>query len=110
MTFFLITPDTILKHRVSWYDAMQEAYGTPQQKRVYQEYLQSPEWQRKRQAVLNRAMRSFIPESPIIHRTYDKYGRLIEYIETEWKPICGHRHSICERRCARDEKFSYLKL
>ena len=98
-----------LEHRISWYDAIQEAYRTPQQKRVYHEYLRSPEWQRKRQAVLNRAMQPIPPEPPIIiHRTRDKYGRLIEYIKTEWQPICEHRHSICERKCARDEKFSYL--
>ena len=35
-----------LEHRISWYDAMQEVYGTSRQKRVYQEYLRSPEWQR----------------------------------------------------------------
>ena len=29
-----------------------------------------------------------MPESPIIRRTHDEYGRLIEFIETEWKPIC----------------------
>ncbi len=77
-----------LEYRISWYDAIQEVYGTPQQKRVYHEYLRSPEWQRKRQAVLNRAMRSCLPESPLIRRAHDKYGRLIEFIETEWKPIC----------------------
>ena len=98
-----------LEHRISWHDAIQEAYRTPQQKRVYREYLRSPEWQRKRQAVLNRARQPCPPELPIIvQRTRDQYGRLIEYIETEWKPICEHRHSICERRCARDEKFSHL--
>ena len=63
--FFLATPEELqnflfdharynLEHRISWHDAIQEAYRTPQQKRVYQEYLRSPEWQRKRQAVLNR--------------------------------------------------------
>ena len=72
-----------LEHRISWYDAIQEAYSTPQQKRVYGEYLRSPEWRRKRQAVLNRAMRSCMPESPVIRRTRDQYGRLVE-----WKPIC----------------------
>ena len=77
-----------LEHRISWYDAIQEVYGTPRQKRVYQEYLRSPEWKRKRQAVLNRAMRSCVPESPIIRRTHDRYGRLIESIEMEWEPIC----------------------
>ncbi|MCY3743587.1 MAG: hypothetical protein OXH00_21445 [Candidatus Poribacteria bacterium] len=98
-----------LEHRISWHDAIQEAYRTPQQRRVYQEYLRSPEWQRKRQAVLNRAMKPGPPKPPIIvQRTRDQYGRLIEYIETEWKPICEHRHSICERKCARDEKFSHL--
>ena len=77
-----------LEHRISWYDSMQEVYGTSRQKRVYQEYLRSPEWQRKRQAVLNRAMQPCMPESPIIRRTRDEYGRLIESIEMEWKPIC----------------------
>lgn len=79
-----------LEHRISWHHVMQEAYRTPQQGRVYREYLQSPEWQRKRQAVLNRAMRSFIVKPIIIYRRRDRYGRLIESIETEWKTICEH--------------------
>ena len=33
-------------------------------------------------------MRSFIVEPIIIRRMRDRYGRLIESIETEWKPIC----------------------
>ncbi|MDE0636572.1 MAG: hypothetical protein OXI43_12095 [Candidatus Poribacteria bacterium] len=91
-----------LEHCISWHDTIQEAYRTPQQKRVYNEYLRSPEWKRKRQAVLNRAMRPCPPEPPIIvQRTRDQYGRVIESIEVEWKPIC-------ERRCTRDEKFSHL--
>ncbi|MDE0688953.1 MAG: hypothetical protein OXI61_12355 [Candidatus Poribacteria bacterium] len=77
-----------LEHRISWHDVMQEVYRTSRQKRVYREYLRSPEWQRKRQAVLNRAMQPCIPESPVIRRTHDEYGRLIEFIETEWKPTC----------------------
>ena len=77
-----------LEYRISWYDVMPEVYGTSRQKSVYRAYLRSPEWQRKRQAVLNRAMRPCMPESPIIRRTRDRYGRLIEYIETEWKPVC----------------------
>ena len=77
-----------LEHRISWHDAMQEAYGTPKQGRVYREYLRSPEWQRKRQVVLNRAMQPSIAEPPIIRRTRDEYGRLIEYIETAWKTTC----------------------
>lgn len=32
-----------LEHRISWHDAIREAYRTPQQKRVYSEYLRSPE-------------------------------------------------------------------
>jgi len=97
-----------LEHRISWHEVIQEAYRTPKQGRVYREYLRSPEWQRKRQAVLNRAMHSFIVKPLIICRTRDRYGRLIESIEMEWKPICEHRHSICERRCARDEQFGHL--
>ena len=79
-----------LEHRISWYDAIQEVYGTPQQKRVYRAYLRSAEWQRKRQAVLNRAMQPRIPdpENPVIVCERDECGRLIQAIETEWKPIC----------------------
>ena len=77
-----------LEHRISWHDVIQEAYRTPKQGRVYREYLRSPEWQRKRHAVLNRAMRPFIVKPLIIRRTRDRYGRLIESIETEWKPTC----------------------
>ena len=51
-----------LEHRISWHDVMQEAYRTPKQGRVYREYLRSPEWKRKRQAVINRAMQPFIVE------------------------------------------------
>ena len=77
-----------LEHRISWHDVIQEAYGTSRQGRVYREYLRSPEWQQKRQAVLNRAMQPFIVEPIIIRRTRDEYGRLIECLETEWKPTC----------------------
>ena len=80
-----------LEHRISWYDAMQEVYRTPRQGRVYREYLRSAEWQRKRQAVLNRARQPIIVKPIRIHRTRDRYGRLIESIETEWKPICEHK-------------------
>ena len=79
-----------LEHRISWYDAMQEAYGTSRQRRVYREYLRSPEWKQKRQAVLNRAMQPCMPESPEIRVSLDRYGRRIESIAVEWKSICEH--------------------
>ena len=68
-----------LEHRISWYDVMQEVYRTPRQGRVYREYLRSPEWKQKRQAVLDRAMLSFIRKPLIIRQMRDRYGR---------KPIC----------------------
>ena len=79
-----------LEYRISWYDVMQEVYRTSRQKRFYREYLRSPEWKRKRKAVLNRAMQPRIPdpENPVIVRERDEYGRVITAIETEWKPIC----------------------
>ena len=79
-----------LEHRISWYDAMQEVYGTSRQRSVYREYLRSSEWKRKRQAVLNRAMQPRIPDSenPVIVCGRDEYGRVITAIEKEWKPIC----------------------
>ena len=77
-----------LEHQISWFHVMQEVYRTPRQRRVYREYLRSPEWKQKRQAVLNRAMQPFIVEPIITCQTRDRYGRLIESIETEWKPVC----------------------
>ena len=68
-----------LEHRISWSDVMQEVYRTPRQGRVYREYLRSPEWKQKRQAVLDRATLSFIRKPLIIRRMRDRYGR---------KPIC----------------------
>ena len=56
-----------LEHRISWYDVMQEAYRTPRQERAYSEYLRSPEWKRKRQAVLNRAEFNSIVITPPGH-------------------------------------------
>ena len=79
-----------LEHRISWYDVMQEVFGTARQRRVYREYLRSPEWQSKRQAVLNRAMQPCTPESPEIRVSFDPYGRRIESIAVEWKSICEH--------------------
>ena len=79
-----------LEHRISWSDAIQEVFGTARQRRVYREYLRSPEWQSKRQAVLNRAMHPCMPESPEIRVSLDRYGRRIESIAVEWKSICEH--------------------
>ena len=64
-----------LEHRISWHDVIQEAYGTSRQGCVYREYLRSPEWQQKRQAVLNRAILSFIRKPLIIRQMRDRYGR-----------------------------------
>ena len=64
-----------LERRISWYHVIQEAYWTPRQGRVYREYLRSPEWKQKRQAVLDRAMLSFIRKPLIIRQMRDRYGR-----------------------------------
>ena len=77
-----------LEHRISWYDVMQEVYGTSRQGRVYREYLRSPEWKRKREMVMQCAMQPCMPESPKIDVSFDRYGRRIESIEVEWKSIC----------------------
>ena len=85
--FFVATPEELqdflfdharynLEHRISWHDVIQEAYGTSRQKRVYREYLRSPEWKRKRQAVLNRAKQPLPPdpENLVIVYERDEYG------------------------------------
>ncbi len=97
-----------LEHRISWYDAMQEVYRTSRQRRVYNAYLRSPEWQRKRQAVLNRAMRSCMPESPEIRVSFNRYGRRIESIEVEWKSIC--EHSECSNVAEHVHHYNYDRV
>ena len=60
-------------------------------KRAYKrEYLGSEEWKRKRNAVMNRAMQPLPPdpENLVIVYERDEYGRVIEAIKVEWKPIC----------------------
>ena len=60
-------------------------------KRAYKsEYLRSEEWKRKRDAVMNRAMQPLHPdpENLVIKRSVDRYGRVIESIEVEWKSVC----------------------
>ena len=52
------------------------------------EYLKSDEWKRKRDAVMQRAMQSFMPASPVIRHTVDRYGRVIKSIALERRPIC----------------------
>ena len=52
------------------------------------EYLKSDEWKRKRDAVMQRAMQSFMPASPIIRHTVDRYGGVIKSIALERRPIC----------------------
>ena len=97
-----------LEYRISWYDAMREAYRTSRQRRVYNAYLRSPEWQRKRQAVLNRAMRSCMPESPEIRVSFDRYGRRIESIAMDWKPIC--EHSECSNIAEHVHHYNYDRV
>ena len=56
--------------------------------RGYREYLKSDEWKRKRAAVMQRAMQSFMPASPVIRCTVDGYGRVIKSIALEHLPTC----------------------
>ena len=60
-------------------------------KRAYKrEYLDSEEWKRKRDAVMNRT-RCPLPPDPenlVIVCERDEYGRVIEAIKVEWKSIC----------------------
>ena len=72
--------------------------GTPLQWDIYckmdqraykREYLKSDEWKCKRDAVMQRAMQWFMPASPVIRRTVDRYGRVIKWIaNVEHRPIC----------------------
>lgn len=67
---------------INWYGLIRS------DKREYDRYLRSNQWNEKRQAVFNRAMRSFIIEPVRVQKRQDRYGRLIKSFKTERKPIC----------------------
>ena len=80
-----------LEHRISWHHAIQEFSGWKTRwNQIYNNaYLRSPEWKRKRDFVMQRAMRPMPPEPPFeIRVEVDSYGRRLEFIEVKWKPLC----------------------
>lgn len=97
-----------LEHRISWHYTIQEFSGN-RRKQIYNEYLRSPEWWRKRQAVMQHALRPLPPEPPIIiKRSLDRYGRLIESIEVEWKSICEHEN--CSNEAKEVHHYNYDRV
>ena len=54
----------------------------------YKQYLRSGAWKRKKAMVMKRSERSELSDPLILSVTYDRYGRRIEFIKTEWRPIC----------------------
>lgn len=74
---------------VNWADYIAEAHGWDEKQRRRKLYMRSPAWKRKRDMVMARARQPMpIPENPIIHRSYDSYGRLIQSIKVDWEPTC----------------------
>ena len=74
---------------INWADYIAEARDREGKQRHRKLYMRSPAWKRKRDMVIALATQPMpIPENPIIHRSYDQYGRLIQSIEVDWKPIC----------------------
>ena len=74
---------------INWADYIAEARDWHEKQRRRKQYLRSPAWKRKGDMVIALATQPMpIPENPIIHRSYDQYGRLIQSIEVDWKPIC----------------------
>ena len=74
---------------INWADYIAEARDWDEKQRRRKQYMRSPAWKRKRDMVIARARQPMpIPENPVIHRSYDRYGRLIQSIEVDWKPIC----------------------
>lgn len=57
-------------------------------KKEYNEYLRSDAWKRKKEAVMARANQPCWPQNPTITIAYDSYGRRVESINVDWRPIC----------------------
>ena len=73
------------------------------------EYLKSDEWKRKRDMVMQRAMQSFMPASPVIRRTVDRYGRVIEWIDNvEHRPTC--ENGGCTNEAKEVHHLTYERL
>jgi len=93
LEFDIIDMDTREDHTVlrviNWAGYITEAHDWEEKQRRRKLYMRSPAWKRKRDMVIARARKPMpIPENPVIHRSYDRYGRLIQSIEVDWKPIC----------------------
>ena len=76
--------------------------------KVRREYYASPAWKRKRDFIMTRAKRSFIPDNPKIFVSYDKYGRKIQRIETIWMPVC--EKVGCKNRAEHVHHLTYENL
>lgn len=74
---------------INWAGYIAEARDWDEKQRRRKLYMRSPAWKRKRDMVIARARKPMpIPENPIVHRSYDRYGWEIVAIEVDWKPIC----------------------
>ena len=73
------------------------------------EYLKSDEWKRKRDAVMQRAMQSFMPASPVIRHTVDRYGRVIKSIALERRPICKEDKG-CTNEATQVHHLTYKRI
>ncbi len=76
------------KEVINWHEYLQFVSVAEWQRR-YREYLRSPAWKRKRDMVMEDAMCPIEPpeDAPFKWRL-NQHGRIIEYVEVEWKPLC----------------------
>ena len=93
----IIDMDSDSKSKVSrvinWADYIAEERDWDEKQRRRKQYMRSHAWRRKHDMVITRATQPMpIPENPIIHRSYDQYGRLIQSIEVDWEPICEQKN------------------
>jgi len=94
---------------VNWSGYIAEAPDWEEKQRRRKQYMRSPAWKRKRDMVIACAMQHMpIPENPIIHGSYDRYGRLIQSIEVDWKPIC--QREFCTNIATQVHHLHYYTL
>ena len=96
------------KEVINWYEYLQWASGA-ERKRRYSEYRRSPAWKRKRDMVIEDAKRPIEPpEDAPVKRKFDKHGRIIEYLEVEWKPLCQKEN--CQNEATQVHHLHYDSL
>lgn len=83
-----------------WKPGPPPKFGTPEWDDAYRRYIGSPQWRKKREAVLKRAggccesCNEFKPRLDVHHKTYENFG---DEPLTDLQAVCPHCHEVADK-------------